>query len=702
MKTRNYTLLLFLFLGHVLSSQAGIVDQKTAAQVAENQFYQKYNQIKSPLLFSEVLIKDVFVKETQGEALYYAFDFEGGGFVIVSAEDNFTPIIGYALIGTFPANAHPESNYAKFMQTYSGAIIYVRTSNYQADSEIKGMWDHLLCSDKTQLRTETRSRRVEPLINSHWAQGDPYNLMCPEDLEGPAGHVVTGCGATCMSQILHYWRYPDVGTGSNTYYASSYGTQTANFGETYYDWNGMQNTGDNNYTFPIAQLMYHAGVSIDMNYGPFGSGASPNIIDDALRNNFRFGDATQHNKSDYTMSQWTDLLITDLDQQYPVYYIGYTTDGGGHAFVCDGYEGDDFHFNFGWGGSGDGYYTLYDVGGYHVDQICMNHVYPTDDDYPYFPSGTIELHGLSGSLTDGSGPILDYQNNTSAQWLIAPQTEHDSISDLEITFYQLDTDENDIVTLYDGSTTSDAVLGVFSGNSIPETIYSSGNEVLITFTSDANTTASGWYLEYNATRPSFCSGMQLFSENTGSISDGSGDFYYNNGSTCLWKIKPEFASEITLYFTGFETEEGKDILSIYDGTTLIAELSGNEIPDPLVATSGEMFITFTTNNTTNFEGWEAWYEINNVGVEKLEMAFDLNIYPNPAQNMLYVSMDNINSGNASIGIYNVAGMQVLNQKLKVQTGGNQFTIDISDLPSGVYFLRFNSNKQFANKRFIVG
>ena len=61
---------------------------------------------------------------------------------------------------------------------------------------------------------------------------------------------------------------------------------------------------------------------------------------------------------DYTNAQWSALLINELDNSRPILYSGRDEDGG-HCFVCDGYSNSgQFHFNWGWGGWCDGYYTI--------------------------------------------------------------------------------------------------------------------------------------------------------------------------------------------------------------------------------------------------------------------------------------------------------------------------------------------------------
>ena len=113
----------------------------------------------------------------------------------------------------------------------------------------------------------------------------------------------------------------------------------------------------------VATLMYHCGVSVDMNYGP-SSGAVSSKVPSSLVEYFRYApSATYKTKESYTLDQWVALLKSELDESRPLFYAGNYMDNegntGGHAFVCDGYRSDDyFHFNWGWGGSRDGYFAI--------------------------------------------------------------------------------------------------------------------------------------------------------------------------------------------------------------------------------------------------------------------------------------------------------------------------------------------------------
>ena len=136
--------------------------------------------------------------------------------------------------------------------------------------------------------------------------------------------------------------------------------------------------------------------------------------------------------------------------------------------------------------------------------------------------------------------------------------------------------------------------------------------------------------------------MVQFTGQTDTLSDGSGTWDYHNNTNCLWRIMPEGASSVTLYFSEFNTEEGLDVLQIFDlgSTQLLAEYSGfygPEVPEPVTSPSGMMFLSFSTNSTVTAPGWTAWYESNLVGVEEFSDYGQSKLYPNPTNGEIFVT-----------------------------------------------------------------
>lgn len=374
----KFTLFLGAFLVIFSSIFAKEVPLQEAQVVAKNFIYQKTGVQQSQIiLLNETISKNNTV-------VYYVFNIKEGGYVIVAADDNYTPIIGYSLTHEFKTENQP-ANVAWWMQQYEDAILYSIENNVEAEDA--NLWDFYNKSFQEfseEVAPSSKTIIVDPLTaDILWDQGAGWNDACPEDEAGPGGHAYAGCVATAMSIVMKYWNYPIEGEGSHSYYAYGYGTQTANFGNTTYMW-GYMDDAPNWY---VAYLMYHAGVSVDMGYSGDGSGAFSYDVDDALEDYFDYDLSAQYvSKSDFTTTEWNDLLKDDLDNAQPVYYSGRDEDNGGHAFVCDGYDDSDyFNFNFGWSGSNNGFYSLSSVGGFYFNQAAVINIIPAGN-YNYPPT----------------------------------------------------------------------------------------------------------------------------------------------------------------------------------------------------------------------------------------------------------------------------------------------------------------------------
>lgn len=285
------------------------------------------------------------------------------GFVIVAADDRVQPILGYSVEHAVATPLPPHVN--AFLHSYELEIAYCREHNIEATEDIISLWASLLEGEYApQLVTA-----VSPMLTTTWNQSPYYNYLCP----GPGNqHSVTGCTATATAQIMKFWNWPPTGVGSHSYYEDDYGYQSADFGATTYDWENMPNalSGSSSATQlnAVATLMYHIGVAVEMDYGLDASGAyvhsyggfwgNSACSQNALPQYFRYKETLHSYFKDYTSdADWIDAIITDIDAGRPVLETGYG-DGGGHAFVLDGYDANGLiHVNWGWGGYMDGYFS---------------------------------------------------------------------------------------------------------------------------------------------------------------------------------------------------------------------------------------------------------------------------------------------------------------------------------------------------------
>ena len=313
-------------------------------------FYNHYSPVTA--VTSEVI--NTSMTEYKSVPTYYTFNFSTGGFVLMAADDACIPILAYSFEGTMPDNiTNPALQ--EWLDGYNQGIYQIIDQNMSNNATLRE-WNDLRMGIYA-----APERDVNPLLTTTWDQGCYYNAMCPSDPSAvwSCGRVYTGCVATAMAQIMKFHNFPPQGVGSHSYTHPDYGVQTADFGNTTYNWASMPNnvTGSNT---AVATLMYHAGVSVNMQYAPDGSGAFSEDVPPALLDYFNYHpDVTIKYKSDYSnIEDWKDLLRADLDNGLPIYYSGQGS--GGHAFVCDGYRMSDskFHFNWGWSGSSNGWYAI--------------------------------------------------------------------------------------------------------------------------------------------------------------------------------------------------------------------------------------------------------------------------------------------------------------------------------------------------------
>jgi len=343
---------LALFVSQLIASP---VDVNTARQLGL-----KYVQGNASKQVAALDLAYTQTTESGANALY-VFNFDGG-YIIMAADDVAQPILAYGEEGNFDAD-HIADGLAYYLRHYARQIEYAVSNNMTASPEIAEQWEQIrrygvikgersLCGD------------VATLITTNWDQGSPFNAYCPTNYGGPGGHAYAGCVATAMSMVMKYWNWPDHGQGSHSYTPNSsgysYPEQSANFENTYYQWNNMPNNVNSSNYQAVALLMYHCGVSVDMMYAPNGSGAHSYDVPDAVINYFRYTDHTTRLERDlYSKYEWEEKLIESLREGFPLYYSGSDSDGG-HAFVCCGYRESDrkFYFNWGWTGFNNNYFAI--------------------------------------------------------------------------------------------------------------------------------------------------------------------------------------------------------------------------------------------------------------------------------------------------------------------------------------------------------
>ena len=310
-----------------------------------------------------------------GKVQLYAFNQTGGGFVITGGDEVAEPILAWSEEGSFNFETiNPNLRY--WLESYQRQILYA------SDNQLSNANSNIASNPSSQTSAASRAD-VPILVSTRWDQMAPYY----NSVKGYTNKkYYTGCVATAMAQVMKTHEWPEVGVGSHTYTDNDYSkkTYTRNFYEHTYDWSNMRNTYSSTYTdaeaTAVAELMFDAGVSVNMAYSTSGSAAYTEDVTYAMVTFFNYDEGIMHKyRSYYTDDEWTEIIYDELSQGRPVIYGGSEKDGdGGHCFICDGYQASSgkFHFNWGWSGDGDCYCSLSAIKtsgysfNYYQDMIC--------------------------------------------------------------------------------------------------------------------------------------------------------------------------------------------------------------------------------------------------------------------------------------------------------------------------------------------
>jgi len=282
---------------------------------------------------------------------YYVFNSaDGKGFVVISGDDAMPLVLAYSFTNFFDAEKmHP--GLADLLGSYTELVNEARCGNVDMENPSFASAPKL---------------SVQPLCDSQWGQEAPYNTLCPQK---NGEECPVGCVATAMAQIMHHFKWPVVGKGYMRYASgiSGVGVLSSNFYEHYYAWEEMKATKKENMaseaaSAAVAQLSYDCAVSVKMSFDPEGSGTNDDLAMAALYTYFGYKASPLHieYRDCYaTIEEWIELVKSEISANRPVLYSAVSGTGGGHEFIIDGYdEEDNFHVNWGWDGSADGYYPI--------------------------------------------------------------------------------------------------------------------------------------------------------------------------------------------------------------------------------------------------------------------------------------------------------------------------------------------------------
>lgn len=325
---------------------------------------------------------------TNQVATVYVYNIGNEGFILVSGDDEVEPVLGYSFSGAYDTT-HLNPSFLSWLSAYRHDIAAIQQqaamgAKSYSDPHAVSEWQALKAGDAS-FYTSKAGKNVNALVQTQWDQGVGYNNLCPSYSGGYGGHAYTGCVATAMAQIIRYWGYPTQGFSNSSYVHGVYGRLKVDHDSVTYDFANMPNRVYG-YSPQVEQqavslLCYHCGVAVHMDYqhagNTDGSGAHTEDVPAALAH-FGYVGSKMIYMTTVGTDAWIAMLRNELDAGRPMLYRG-VSGTYGHAFVCDGYQtsNNKFHFNWGWSGYQDGYFTLTNMNGYTSGQGAVLGIQPS-------------------------------------------------------------------------------------------------------------------------------------------------------------------------------------------------------------------------------------------------------------------------------------------------------------------------------------
>ena len=284
------------------------------------------------------------------KAAYYVFNTQQAnrGFVIVAGDDRVPPILGYSDNGSFDAADVPEA----MQEWLDGYALQIKAISEGAPAESR----------------DVQRSAIEPMLPVRWGQGMPYSVLLPHINGSENAHAYVGCVAVAMAQVMAYWQYPPRPSQTIPGY-------TSNSGKTYavtmpslspmdFDWENMQDTYYTNDSTSVesqavSNLMLYSTTAMKSNFGLTSTGSYTRNIPGVLISYFGYKNSAHYiYRENFSTQAWEDTIYAELAAGRPVAYGG-NKQSAGHAYVCDGYDGEGrFHINWGWAGKSNGYFLL--------------------------------------------------------------------------------------------------------------------------------------------------------------------------------------------------------------------------------------------------------------------------------------------------------------------------------------------------------
>ena len=512
--------------------------KQTAANFLTEQCHINAESIQLTLQYVET--------DENGEPLFYRFQLNNQGFVIVSASEFYHPVLAFSYESNYESSKESDA----FCESYKKNIQEAKSAQVPANAGVTKAWNHFNRADFVKAK-DANVNECQPLVTTNWGQKIYYNQYCPFD--GRAGandqdaRTTVGSAALAMSTIINYYRYPVHGFGGVSYISENEWDETypriyLNFNEVIYNYDAMTSS-ISNYNGEVAKLLFHTGASALTNYSVESSGlykTTTKVIDayTAFKQYWGYSNDAQlsfRGSDVQNDSVWiAEYVLTELKERRPVFYSAYKGQeqfSRDHmCFVIDGYkylntsEGNTvfLHVNLAPTTTSNEMkkaFYMYTSANfkYKYGESVIRYLQPNMLSIEKPVTSESEITARAGSVSDGAGN-MKYASLSNRSWLIAAP----NANKYTFTFKRLNTEaDNDVIRIYSGSEANEANLKyTFSGQhlttaatdqtegsnqqvtfdmpSLPESFTINASTVLVTFTSNDTIEDYGFVLEFTS------------------------------------------------------------------------------------------------------------------------------------------------------------------------------------------------------------
>lgn len=348
------------------------VERNIAEAVAESRLLRDNKQDDHSINFLTVIMDYERVS-----VLAYVFELDPAGYVIVGADDMLPPVIAYSYTDHCTDDRHDRNILFDIIKM--DVIDRLASISEESQSDYAERWDEYIKGNFVTLYP-TMLEQWPPegttptggWLMENWTQSPPYNNYCPMDLIA-GSRSVAGCPAVAMAAILNLQeeingtRFDDSTDDYYHNYYENYWIDDDHVAHDFPAWpelNVYLDTLESHWVNSIpltssdkAAIVFACGSACHQVYSASGSGTYGVGQAATAYQRFDFVDSELlYASSDSLYERLSQNMINAMPAHFAIINEGPTY---GHNIVIDGYNTDDFyHFNFGWGGSYNGWYDF--------------------------------------------------------------------------------------------------------------------------------------------------------------------------------------------------------------------------------------------------------------------------------------------------------------------------------------------------------